>query len=220
MGHVAETIVVGIDGSSSWDQTLAWSVEQAVAENRAITLVHAVPRTTPAWLDPAGSNPREAHDLALREMGQAVLDHARDAVHRIATGVTVHQECRLEDPREVLVELSGTAYIIVLGSRGRGLMRSLLLGSTAVIALSESLAGFGEQYPDVTVHTEIDQGMPERYLLRLADQMNMLVVGAHHGSLAEQFMFGSVSVWLVERATCPVAVISLSAARTSAAEEA
>jgi nucleotide-binding universal stress UspA family protein len=40
--------------------------------------------------------------------------------------------------------------------------------------------------------------------------MNLLVVGAHHGSRAEQFMFGSVSVWLVEHATCPVAVIPLS----------
>ena len=61
------------------------------------------------------------------------------------------------------------------------------------LALAESLAGFGEKYPDVSVHTEIDQGMPERYLLRLADEMDMLVVGAHHGTRAEQFMFGSVS---------------------------
>jgi nucleotide-binding universal stress UspA family protein len=208
--------------------------------------------------------------------------------------VTVYDEFWLEDPREALVEISGTASLIVLGSRGRGHLKSVLLGSTAVavvrharcpvivyrptdpaavrngvavgadatedslpvldfayrlaslrnlpltvvhsfwyfqqpstveevladpasamshqqLALSESLAGFAEKYPDVTVHTEIDQGMPERFLLRLTDEMNLLVVGAHHGSRAQQFMFGSVSVWLVEHATCPVAVVPLSA---------
>lgn len=293
MSSSAGTIVVGIDGSSSSAQALVWAVEQAVEEQRAITLVHAVPTATPALLDPAGRTPREARDLSLREKGQQVLDRARDEVHRMTPALTVHQECRLDDPREALVQLSETAHLIVLGSRGRGHMASLMLGSTAVavvrharcpvvvhrptnpspvrngvavgadateeslpvldfafrqaslrglpltvvhsfwyfqqpstvedvladpstarlqqhLALSESLAGFGEKYPDVTVHTEIDQGMPERYLLRLAGHMNLLVVGAHQGSLADRFMFGSVSVWLVEHATCPVAIVPLS----------
>ena len=55
----------------------------------------------------------------------------------------------------------------------------------------------------------VEQGMPERRLMALADEMNLLVVGQHHGSRAAQFMFGSVSVWLVEHATCPVAVVPL-----------
>ena len=78
------------------------------------------------------------------------------------------------------------------------------------LTLAESLAGFAEKYPDVTTTNVIDEGMPERYLLRLADDMDMLVVGSHHGTRAEQFMFASVSVWLVEHATCPVAVVPLS----------
>lgn len=77
------------------------------------------------------------------------------------------------------------------------------------VALAESLAGLAEEYPDVTVHVEIDQGAPERYLLRLADRVQLLVVGSHRGTRAEQFMFGSVSVWLVEHATCPVVVVPL-----------
>jgi nucleotide-binding universal stress UspA family protein len=290
----AGTIIVGVDGSSSSAQALAWAVEQAAAEHRAITLVHAVPPSTPVWTDPRGSTLQEARELSLRDRGQEVLDRATDEVHRLDPGVTVHAVCRIEDPREALVELSGTASMMVLGSRGRGHMKSLLLGSTAVavirharcpvvvhrptthsperrgiavgadasadsmpvlefafreaslralpltvvhsfwyfqqppaeedvvddpatamaqqqLALAESLAGFAEKYPDVTVHTEIDQGMPERYLLRLADRTDLLVVGAHHGTRAEQFMFGSVSVWLVEHAGCPVAVVPLSA---------
>jgi len=294
MSSRAGTIVVGIDGSSQSKQALVWAVEQAVADRRALTLVHAVPPTTPAWLDPAGSTPREAHELSLRDKGQDVLDRARVEVQRLDPDATVYDACRIEDPREALVELSETASMIVLGSRGRGHMKSLLLGSTAVavvrhahcpvivhrpmapssarhgiavgadatedslpvlefafqqaairqqpltvvhsfwyfqqpstveeviadpadamsqqrLALAESIAGFAEKYPDVTLDTEIDQGMPERHLLRLAEQKNLLVVGAHHGTRGQQFMFGSVSVWLVEHATCPVAVIPLSA---------
>ncbi len=294
MSGTAGTIVVGVDGSESSDQALVWAAGQAQAENRTITLVHAVPRSTPILLDPAGKTPEEARDLSLLSKGHDVLAAAHEQVHRLAPGVSVEYRCIVGDPRETLVALSPMASMIVLGSRGRGHMKSLLLGSTAVavvrharcpvivhrptrpsperhgiavgadatedslpvlefaylqaslrslpltvvhsfwyfqeptvaaevlradptwdltqqrLTLAESLAGFAEKYPDVTTTTVIDEGMPERYLLRLADGMDMLVVGAHHGTRAEQFMFASVSEWLVEHATCPVAVVPLS----------
>jgi nucleotide-binding universal stress UspA family protein len=293
---VAGTIVVGVDGSSSSSQALLWAVGQATAERRTLTLLHALPRITPASLDPTVSDPREAQELLFLAGGQEALDRARGDVHRLAPDLKVRDLLRPADPREALIEVSETAAMIVLGSRGRGHMKSLLLGSTAVavvrhahcpvvvhrptslspvrngiavgadasedslpvldfafrqasirnlpltvvhsfwsfqqpstvedvdadqaaatlelqLALSESLAGFGEKYPDVRVHTEIDQGMPERFLLRLADEMDLLVVGAHHVSRGQQFMFGSVSVWLVEHASCPVAVVPPSTER-------
>ena len=64
------------------------------------------------------------------------------------------------------------------------------------------------------VHVKIDEGMPERCLLRLADKMQLLIVGSHHVSRSQQFMFDSVSVWLVEHASCPVAVVPLSTNQT------
>ena len=296
MTHVAGTIVVGVDGSSSSRPALVWAVKQAVAEHRPLTLLHALPPATPSWLGPAGTHGQDAHEVSLRE-GQAVLDRARQAVQRLSPEVTVNDLFRRNDPREALVDVSETASMIVLGSRGRGHLQSLLLGSTAVavvrharcpvvvhrptnpsplrngiavgadatehslpvldfafrqasmrglpltvvhsfwyfqqpstvdevlsdpaaasglqrLALSESLAGFAEKYPDVAVHAALDQGMPERHLLRLADEMDLLVVGAHHVSRAQQFMFGSVSVWLVEHASCPVAIVPLSVDRT------
>ena len=253
-------------------------MEQAGAEHRPLTLLHA------------------------RAKGQEALDRTMEEVRRLAPELTVHRLCRPDDPRQALIEVSERASMIVLGSRGRGHMQSLLLGSTGVavvrharcpvvvhrptnpsplrngiavgadasedslpvlefafrqasmrglpltvvhsfwyfqqpstvdevlsdpaaasvlqqLALSESLAGFAEKYPDVTVHAQLDQGMPERHLLRLADEIDLLVVGAHHVSRAQQFMFGSVSVWLVEHANCPVAVVPLSAHRTRPVHE-
>ena len=301
MSHRAGTIVVGVDGSSSSAQALVWAVEQAEAEHRPLTLLHAVPPATLSWLKQAGEHARDAHELSLRD-SQAVLDRASEAVRRLAPNLTVDHLFRFDDPRQALIEVSERASMVVLGSRGRGRMQSLLLGSTAVavvrhaqcpvvvhrptnpspvrsgiavgadatedslpvldfafrqasmrrlnltvvhsfwyyqqpstvdevlsdpaaamlrqrLALSESLAGFAEKYPDVTVHAQLDQGMPERHLLRLAGDMDLLVVGAHHVSRAQQFMFDSVSVWLVEHATCPVAVVPLSADQTPGTPE-
>lgn len=294
MDDTAGTIVVGIDGSTSSQRALTWAVEQAVAEHRPLTLVTALSRMTPTLLDPTGGTPQEARELALRARCQKTLDTARALVAELAPDLTVLDAAVLEDPREALVALSRSASMIVLGSRGRGHMKSLLLGSTAVAvvrlarcpvvvhrpvdttatphgiavgvdatedslpvlefayeqaslrklpltvvhsfwyfqeapgeqdellveqrgakaeqhrALEESVESLSTRYPAVTVHTETERGMPERRLLTLADEMNMLVVGAHHGRGAQQFMFGSVSVWLVEHATCPVAVVPLS----------
>ncbi len=292
MTITAGSIVVGIDGSTSAHRALVWAAEQAAAEERVLSVVYAVPRSTPTLLDPVGNSPREARDLSLHAKGREVLDAAREEVDRLGLKVTVEDHCILEDAREALVDLSETASMVVLGSRGRGRMKSLLLGSTAVavvrharcpvvvhrpfgasvarggiavgadstesslpvlefayrqaslrnlpvtvvhtfwylqqpssttdvradtaniiaaqrFVLSESLSGLAEKYPDVTVHVEIDQGSPEEYLLRLADEMDLLVVGVHHGNRARKYTLGSVSVWLVEHATCPVGVVPL-----------
>jgi len=75
------------------------------------------------------------------------------------------------------------------------------------VALAESMAGMGEQYPDVGVTTEMVRGRPQDVLVRRGEHMNLVVVGAHQASRAAQAVFGSVSVAVVEHATCPVAVV-------------
>lgn len=279
MSRRSGTIVVGVDGSATSGRALAWAVEQALADHRPITLVHALPPTTPAWLDPSGDNPREAHELSVRAKGQDALDRAHDVVRRLAPDLPVFELFRLDDPRAVLVDVSETAAMIVLGSRGRGHLKSMLLGSTAVavvphaecpvvvhrptgpaperrgiavgvddteaslpvlefafrqasqrdlpltvvhsfwyfrhpeleeqVPLADSVAVLAEKYPEVAVHTEIDQGSPERFLLHLANRMNLLVVGARHGNRPEHSISGSMAVCLVEHGTCPVAVVPL-----------
>ena len=102
---------------------MAWAAEQAQAENRILTLVHAVPRSTPILLDPTGKTPEEARDLSLLSKGHDVLAAAHEQVHRLAPGVSLEYLCIVGDPRETLVEASATASMIVLGSRGRGHMR-------------------------------------------------------------------------------------------------
>lgn len=109
----AGTVVVGLDGSSSSRSALLWAVDQAVAENRPLTLVHAAPGAS-------------QHD------GPMILEHARAEVSRRAPGLTVHELTGSAGPREVLTGLADRAALVVVGSRGRGPVRSLLLGSVGV----------------------------------------------------------------------------------------
>jgi nucleotide-binding universal stress UspA family protein len=131
MEHHAGTIVVGLDGSEQSQQALVWAVEQAGVERRALTLVHTVNAITPAYTDVAITFPEEARE-ALRTEGLRLLAEARSEVTRRDPDLVVHEIFRLDDPREVLLALSRDAHLVVVGSRGRGKLRSLLLGSVGV----------------------------------------------------------------------------------------
>ncbi len=108
------SIVVGLDGSEHAERALTWAVGQARVTRRPLALVHCAQHSEPPGL------------LTDAARTAAYLDEDLDiSVHRIE-----------DDPRDVLVELSLDAALLVLGSRGRGVVRSALLGS-----VSASVAG-------------------------------------------------------------------------------
>lgn len=131
MNTTAGTIVVGVDASDSALRALTWAVDQAKIEHRAITLVHAVSALNPTDTDAATIYPEEAR-AALSANGQRVLTAARAAVERSAPEVEVHEVLGFEDPRNLLLEMSRDAVMVVLGSRGHGTLASLLLGSVGM----------------------------------------------------------------------------------------
>lgn len=127
----AGTVVVGIDGSGDSAQALAWGAQQARLEQRTLTLLLTMHPTTPAWLDPTADNPREGHKLALHAQGREIMERVRSEASELLAGVEVQPMIVAGDPREVLLEVSAKAELLVLGSRGLGPLRSMLLGSTS-----------------------------------------------------------------------------------------
>jgi nucleotide-binding universal stress UspA family protein len=128
------TIVVGVDGSEHAVRAVDWATRQAVLEHRPVTLLHGfdpVARTTLGALELDGADRYELlRDL--RHAARIGLDEATVRVHQVEPDLTVH-DCLVDaDARQALVDASRTAHLVVLGSRGRGSFRALLLGSVSV----------------------------------------------------------------------------------------
>jgi nucleotide-binding universal stress UspA family protein len=129
-GLPAGTVAVGVDGSPASRQALRFAIDQAVSERRPLTLVHAVGGVGSVWIDQNGHDTRiGAGDVTTDS--QRLLASAREEVSRQAPGLEVHELLRVADPRDVLLAVARDAFMVVVGSRGRGPVRSLLLGSVS-----------------------------------------------------------------------------------------
>jgi nucleotide-binding universal stress UspA family protein len=73
--------------------------------------------------------------------------------------------------------------------------------------LAESIAGWGEHYPDVSVRRVVTPEQPAEALLREAEGASLLVVGSHGRGRIRRAFLGSVSHAVANRAPCPVAVL-------------
>ncbi|MCW2817788.1 MAG: UspA domain protein [Marmoricola sp.] len=130
MSAAPGTVVVGIDGSESSAHALLWAAEHASAEHRPLTLVHTMRH--------AGSASMAAETMyspvALRlveDAGRDLLAHAREQVERVDSTLEVSDVLEAGDPRVTLLGLSGEAEIVVVGSRGRGPLAGMPLGSVS-----------------------------------------------------------------------------------------
>lgn len=73
--------------------------------------------------------------------------------------------------------------------------------------LSEIIAGYAEQLPDVVVTLEVDQGRPEEAIVRAAGRHDLVVLGSHAHSWLSRLVTRDVDRWVVTHASCPVAVV-------------
>lgn len=120
-------IVVGVDGSEHGRGALEFAVEEARRRPDAtVVAVMAYPLLTtyPGIEFGMVEIPRESVERSTR----AALS---DALQDVPTDVEITQEVAEGSPAYVLIDASHDADLVVVGSRGRGGFRSLLLGSTS-----------------------------------------------------------------------------------------
>jgi nucleotide-binding universal stress UspA family protein len=125
------TIVVGVDGSDRSRDALRWAVDEAKLRQDTVRVVHAWEPPVVAAVDipPAPDPP-----VYLPELIAHVQEGAEALVERMAAefrdaGVELEPEAIEGPAASVLVELAEGADLLVVGSRGKGGLVGLLLGS-------------------------------------------------------------------------------------------
>ncbi|MFC7493579.1 MULTISPECIES: universal stress protein [unclassified Nocardioides] len=271
MGQQIESgnVVVAVDGSPHADRAVGWAARQAHLERRGLVVA------------------------AAGDGAPAIAEHAMELALGTHPELAVRPVCASADPRRMLLDMSAAAHLLVMGSRGRGAMRSILLGSVsaavsahaacpvvvcrppvsrqagygvvvgadgssqsrpviefayrfaalhglpltvlhcfwdavaAVAAyreargrtvdapdleelralLSESVAGFAEQFPDVAVSLELTHGLADESLAPRNRAWDLVVVGRHPMTRLDRVITGSIATSVVERSSGTVAVV-------------
>lgn len=283
------SVVVGYDATEHSDIALHWAVSYATAHRRPLLIVHAagVPTVYESFTGPT-ENRKE-----LRIAGRRTTDRALSLTQRQAPDLEVRVHMALGTPKDVLLDSLEGAHLLVVGSRGRGTLASLVLGSVSVgvaehspcpvavirkqkprkehspfyghivagidgsdvsigalnmafeiasadhkglvvvhswgaagvyrdmmsyqvrletaeeheLQVAESIAGYAEKYPDVSIVQYQAEEDPARTLVMASESADLVVVGSRGRRDAAAVLLGSVSRYVVEHAQCPVIVV-------------
>ncbi|MEU4164631.1 universal stress protein [Actinoplanes sp. NPDC026670] len=118
-------VIAGVDGSDLTLPVLLFAAEQASARKVPLQVIRAAPE---------------------REIPDAPVAVVRERFH----GLTIQVEDTLEHPAAALARASAAAQLLVIGSRGRGAVTGLLLGSISQHMLRHSACTVAVIHREVT----------------------------------------------------------------------
>ena len=145
-------ILVALDGSPDAEEALVQAIDLAESEHARLTLFSAV--VTPPASAYFGGGAAVAATLACEAQAEttAIL---RAAVERVPDGVSVSTVQSSDPVRPAIIRQikTGDHDLVVMGSRGRGAVKSVLLGSVSHAVLHHSPT------PVLIVHARAERGL-------------------------------------------------------------
>jgi nucleotide-binding universal stress UspA family protein len=129
-------ILVAVDGSTDAAEALGQAIDLAESEHTQLTLITGIPEV-PEIASAGMWTASAAPDPDSRSWAEAVLARARERVPEDLPVITILSE---QPIRVALLEQieRGAHDLIAMGSRGRGAVRSALLGSVSHYVLDHS----------------------------------------------------------------------------------
>ncbi|MFE7109126.1 universal stress protein [Streptomyces sp. NPDC057575] len=127
-------VVVGVDGSEGSLRALDWAAAEAARTRLPLRVVHAS-----LWEHYEGLRPPAEPQVPGEQLlAEHLVASARDRVRDLSPEVSVVADVQPEDPVATLVRESHEASLVVLGSRGRGRIAGMLLGSVGLALAGRS----------------------------------------------------------------------------------
>jgi nucleotide-binding universal stress UspA family protein len=129
LGRRRRQVLVGIDGSVSAQAALTWAAREASYRRRPLHIVHAI--SWPVGGDPFGLDlTTPVHD-GLRVTAEVILGEAEYQARQVAPDIRVTAELFVAGAVSTLLNQAQNADLVVVGSRGLGGFRGLLMGSVS-----------------------------------------------------------------------------------------
>jgi nucleotide-binding universal stress UspA family protein len=121
------TIVVGVDGSEPSLKALRWAARQAEISGDRLEAVIAWEYPAGMWASMSAGIPME---LDPESLAKEILDEALDKAFG-SEGPAVERKVVAGNAAHVLIELSASAALVVVGDRGHSGFAAALLGSVS-----------------------------------------------------------------------------------------
>ncbi|MBM9507952.1 universal stress protein [Actinacidiphila acididurans] len=129
-----QSLIIGIDGSDHSLRAVDWAVAEATRRDLPLRLVHGSLWERYEGVRPGFGTERPAEQV----MAEHVVASAVERVEHIAPGLEVSSVIVPSDPVQALLREGQGAFAIVVGTRGRGTVAGMLLGSTGLEVAAHS----------------------------------------------------------------------------------
>ncbi|MEV4642928.1 universal stress protein [Actinoplanes sp. NPDC049548] len=128
----AAPVVVGVDDSPCAQLALNFALDQALERHVPVRIIHAWRPVTGIWED----SPLVTHTVTAEE--RRPFDEIVSAWRDKYPQVKITADAVVDHPAHALAVASATAQLVVVGSRGRGAFRGMVLGSVSQHLLRQS----------------------------------------------------------------------------------
>lgn len=128
-----DRMLVAVDGSDANRAALAWALDEAERTGAALTIA-----TVADLWQITGPFPGAPPPLPETDFVQPIADLAADAARERLGEERVAVEVRAGHPVRVLLDLAEGHTVLVIGKRGQGALRRVVIGSTSIAVAGRS----------------------------------------------------------------------------------